>query len=36
MNHKDAIEEMTINQLGNFELELIQNLKTVIKKQSLM
>lgn len=33
MDHKAAIEEMVINQVGNFDLELIQQLKKVIKKQ---
>ena len=33
MEHKAAIEELVINQVGNFDLELIQQLKKVIKTQ---
>ncbi len=35
MGHKAALEEMVINQVGNFELDLIQDLKAVIKQQGL-
>ena len=35
MSHKDAIQEMIINQVGNFDLELIQKFKAMMKKQGI-